>query len=193
MGLAVTTATTTAVEASTSTSAAGDSIASEASADSLAATIAEITVVWVDATAVAAIDEATAVEVVGGVEAVAERAPEEAVAGQPGIAVRPTGPVPAGVEVRDPGVLFGEVDIGIAEILRAQAAPVVEVVFGFVLVEALRSGWFACEDEFMTSLDVDGLDVGLEVFPGGDADFAVEDADGGGVGVEGVETVLESW
>src|SRR5271168_5558038 len=124
MGLAVTTATTTAVEASTS--ACGDSIASEASADSLAATIAEITLVGVDATAVAAIDEATAVEVVGGVEDVTDRAPEEAVAGQPGIAVRPTGPVPAGVEVRDPSVLFGEVDIGIAEVLRAQADPVVE-------------------------------------------------------------------
>jgi hypothetical protein len=184
-----------AVEASTaraSVEAASIEASGGMSVDTTAA-VTEAATVGVDTTAEASVDEATAVEVVRRVEAVAEGIPEETVTGEPGVAVRTTCPVPAGIEVSCPRVLLCETDVGFAEILGAEAAPLVEVIGGLslVFVEALRFGRFASERQLMTTLDVNGFDVGLKVGSGIDVGFAVEDTDGGAACVEGVEAVLE--
>lgn len=95
----------------------------------------------------ATIDEAAAIDVVRRIEAVAEGVPEQAIAGEPGVAEGAASPVPAGSEAAVSGVLGGEIDVGVAEVGRAEAAPFIEVVvLCLVLIEALRFGDFSVKD-----------------------------------------------
>ena len=86
--------------------------------------------VAVEASTVASVDEASAADVVGRVEAVAEGTPEEAVAGEPGVTEWAACPVPAGIKAGVACVLLGEIQVGFAQILRAQAAPFIERISG---------------------------------------------------------------
>src|SRR5207237_6248280 len=158
-----------------------------------ASAIATCIAAAVEASAVAAaVDEASAADVVGRVESIAEGAPEEAVARKPGVAEGAASPVPAGIEAGIRCVLLSETQVGLTQVLRAQAAPFVErVCLCLIFVEALRFERLAVEHKLMTAFDVDGFDVGLGVGAGIDGGFAVEDTHGGVAGVEGIEALLE--
>ena len=82
-----------------------------------------------------AVDESSAVDVAGRVETEAKGIPEESCAGEPGVAVGTAGPRPsrtiAIATVASVGL--GEVEVGVAEVLRAQTAPGVEIVVGLYL------------------------------------------------------------
>src|SRR5215469_7042219 len=130
------------VEASTSMEATTGSTGMEAASSKAGVPVAVVVaaVIVTASVAVAAaiwIDESAATDVVRRVEAVAKRAPEQAITRQPCVAVRSASPIPARIEDWIACVLFRNVDVRFAQVLRSQAAPVIEIVLGFVLVEAL--------------------------------------------------------
>src|SRR5206468_258284 len=111
---------------------------------------------------VATVDQASAADVVRRVEAIAEWAPEKAIARKPGVAEGAACPIPAGIEARIRCILLGEAQVGFTQVLRAQAAPFVERVgFCLIFVEALRFQRFAVEHELMAAFEVDWFYVGL--------------------------------
>ncbi len=98
-----------------------------------------------------AVDESAAVDVAGRVKAEAKGIPEEAVAGKPGVAEGIAGPHPSGsVAVATvAGVGLSQIEVGVAEVPRAEVAPGVEIVVGLGLlcIELLRAGVVAVESE----------------------------------------------
>src|SRR5438309_5588218 len=128
------------------------------------------------------VDESAAVDVIRRVEAVSERAPEEAVTGQPRIGIQSGVPEPSRVEAGLACIALRELLVGLAEILGAQLAPVVQrVVLGVVVVaEALRLFVRRGERQDVVAFHLDRLRLSA----GRDLSLAIEYADVAGVGSE---------
>src|ERR1700739_3608818 len=96
-----------------------------------------------------------AAKVAKGIEVPSKRAIEP-VRTDEGVSVKPRVPIPAG---RVPStVVAGELAIGFGEVFGAQAAPVIELVLGAVLVLVLHLLWqVIVESKLVVAFDADPL------------------------------------
>src|ERR1700678_965293 len=80
-------------------------------------------------------DRATVEDVPWRIEAPSEGTPQQPVTRQPGIAPEAGVPIPTWIHCAVPGILRGQREISLGQVLRTEAAPVVECVLSFIAVE----------------------------------------------------------
>ena len=80
-------------------------------------------------------DRAPVEDVPWRIEAPSERTPQQPVTREPGIAPEAGVPIPTWSHDAVPGILRGQIEISLGQVLRTEAAPVVECVLGLIAVE----------------------------------------------------------
>ena len=80
-------------------------------------------------------DRSTVVDIPWRIKAPPKGIPQQPITGQPGIAPETGVPIPTWSDATITGVIRSQIDISLGQILRAQAAPVVERVFGLIAIE----------------------------------------------------------